>query len=267
MYRHALHELVKSQVGAASSRQDYRTQYIFDQAYQRAAELLERAPDDECVKETYEVLKAGPNSFQRKAFLAAYALVQDGLAERLTRSSAAQTATDETTLRSLAQHARERSDSKLSVLLLQNLNTPVDEFLALASSSTHAAIDAAIARNDVRLAAAVIGSVYANTEEVARALENFGAPLVELLESDYRMENVITANESLHHLADTYVRVVPLKDLVRGSYNQLHPVMAAAVARQLATIPPEGFRFAAAMQQGWEGSLTELLSAVEAVVA
>ena len=266
MYRHALERLVKAQITGHQEKQDYRAQYVFDQAYQRAAELIERSPDDACVKETYELLKAGPTSYHRKAFLAAYELVKDGLAERTTRAERAVSTTDVAVISELTVYARDRHDTKLAVLILQNPFTPEDDFRSLASFNVGAAIDAAISRKDARLAAAVLRFVYANTAELTCALEYFGAPLVELLEADYRLESVISSNESLHHLADVYVRVIPLKDLVRNSYSTLDPVMAAAVARQLATIPPEGFRFAAAMQQGWEGSLTELLSAVEAVV-
>jgi hypothetical protein len=266
-YRHALQELVKHHIASTSDRRDYRTQYVFDQAYQRAAELLERAPDDACVKETYNLLKDGPNSFQRKAFLAAHALVKDGLAERVSRSELAAGTTDPDVISALALYARDRHDTKLAVLLIQNPHTSSEEFRSLASFNVGVAIDATISRDDAELAAAVLRYVYANTAELTRALAHFGAPLVELLESDYRIENVIISNEELHDLADTYVRSVPLKNLVRGNYNTLDPVMAAAVARQLATITPEAFRFAAAMQQGWEGSLTDLLSAVEAVVA
>ena len=267
MYRHALRELVKSHIDGYPDRKDYRAQYVFDQAYQRAAELIERAPDDDCVKETFEMLKAGPNSYQRKVFIAAYDLVKDGLAERASRSTQASSTTDENKIRELALHARDRHDAQLAVLLLENPLTPEDEFRSLAAFNVSAAIDAAISRNDAPLAASVLSVVYAKTEELTRALEHFGATLVELLEADYRMEGVISSNESLHYLADVYVRVIPLKELVRSSYNHLDPVMTAAVARQLSTIPPEGFRFAAAMQQGWEGSLSDLLSAVEAVVA
>lgn len=270
-YLHALQTLVEDacaavmkQKGAMSS---YHRSWVIDKAYMDAVSLLEKAPDDACIEAT-RVALAPYQSSRSRLLEDALKLVSSGLnARQALLSEAKDVETTPVRLSELTASALQNNDSELATHLVQNLSTPADSFsLLISTTSPAAALAASISRGDCSLASAVISGTYFNDmDALASALEVFGPALVKSLGGDLRIERLVSERPALQHLADTYVASTPLRELARFGSGSADPVIAAAVCRQLSELSPETFRFASALQVGWEGTLEDLVEACKAV--
>jgi hypothetical protein len=259
--------LLEAEFKNAEGSNSWNKTYAFDRAYVTAINLLECAPSDACIEAVKKACEGQPATHKRRDYESALGVVEDGADAKAQRIKDASRSTSVEDLGALAAHATTKHDTRLAQALLLNPHLDVSHILALSGvSSLEDGMAAAVMHNDVEIAAKLLRTFSGRGPVFIRnVLAHFGAPLVVLLPSDMRLEQVLCEDDELEHLLDVFVSVTPMNDLVRRRYSGLNSKLSEAFVRQLSTIPPEGFRFASALQKGWEGSLTDLLQAIEAV--
>ena len=250
----------------AAASNSWNKSYACDRAYDVAVHLLRCAPSDVCVDAVKKVCAEQPVTSNRKEYESALSAVEDGAAAKAQRLLDAEGSTSAEELSLLVEHATVKRDTRLAQMLLLNNNISPDHISRLAAvCSMDAGMDAAMLHNDPEVAASIIRTHHVSAQCLHNALVFFGAPVVKLLPSDWQVGQALCDDESLAHLLDVFVAVTPLSHLVRRRYSEMNSRLSESLVRQLSTIPPEGFRIAAALQKDWEGSLTDLLQAVDAV--
>ena len=260
-----VHELLEVGFSRAAGLNSWNKTYACDHAYTAAISILRCSPSDICIDAVKKACADQQVTSKRKEYESALAAVEGGAAANTKRLLDAAEATSADDLSVLIEHATIKSDTRLAQTLLRNDKISPSDIARLAAvCSWEAGLEAAMLHNDPEVAAHILGTRSVGAQCLHKTLVFFGEPVVVRLSSDWRVGQALCDDENLSHLLDVFVAGMPLSRLVRHHSN-MNGRLIESFVRQLSSIPPEGFRIAAALQKDWEGSLTDLLQAVEAV--
>lgn len=185
---------------------------------------------------------------------------------KTVRLKKAESSSSPTVLAGLVQHAKGNRDVRLATVLVSNpkLSEP-DAIMLMGVCPNVVLVETAVSRRLVQLAKEIV-RLEQNEESLIKLFDCFGLELLDLSTTlPWRVCRTIS-NPRLASLAADLAKALPLKQLsASGFYPSLPPVMLSTIAEQLASVAPERYELVIALQHGWDGTLNELLEAVEAL--